>query len=230
MADRLGQPFVPMVPAHVLRRVGTILERQVLRVRRFEQPEEPVGPHFVLFDAVDGQRVVKRRTSKQVPRGGIRRVHVAAGIDDERRSRVVILERQLIVVLVIPEAVRADQAVGDEQTVAARAHHRDPGVRKQTSPLFTSPNRQRCPVEIQAPPGGLPRPRGSGQRHPRRLVEHDCRRSKKMPRILWRRCSIRIELVQPSIVGIANLRHQAIGPCHRREKGDHAVQVGTVGV
>ena len=110
MRDRLGQPFVPMVPAHVLRRVGTILERQVLRVRRFEQAEEPVGPHFVLFDAVDGQRVVKRRTSKQVPRGGIRRVHVAAGIDDERRSRVVILERQLIVVLVIPEAVRADHA------------------------------------------------------------------------------------------------------------------------
>ena len=80
----------------------------MLRVRLLEEPEDPFRIDLVLLDTVDGERVVIGRAAEEVPGREIRGVDVATGIDYRRTARMMVLEAQQLVVLVVAEALRAD--------------------------------------------------------------------------------------------------------------------------
>ena len=118
MGDRaFRKPVVADVPAMVYHDFFIGVKVKMFRMRGFEQAEQPLGPQFILFFFVDTQCVVIAGTAKLIARIGIRRVHVAAGIDYERHPIKAELESELVIVLVIAETLGADDAVAHQQVV-----------------------------------------------------------------------------------------------------------------
>ena len=164
--------------------------------------------------------VVGPRASKQISRVGIGRVDVAAGIDDHRRAIDVVLEAEQVVVLVVAEAAGADDAVGDEQVVVVRAASRscrrvENGAARRGGAGGARPSRG----AIEAPPCRFPFAPLAGTARP--VVAR-----RTAPAAGPNRCrgscgchgAVSAQDVQPPIVGIADLRHQAVGPQHRRRE------------
>jgi hypothetical protein len=222
--NRFWQPRVPAMAAAIPHDAVVILDVEMLGRCLLEHPEQPFGANLVLLLVVDRHRIVGARAPHQIAHVGIRRVHVAARIDDDRLALSVIFEPEQIVVFVIAESVRTHDAIGDEQVVAPRAHHGHAGVWKVTNAVHERRGPHAGVRRLEPPPHRFPGGPVVGQLTPFRRTEEGIRGADEMPRILRIPRAVLAEDVEPAVVGIAHLWHQAVGPNGRREELDHRLE------
>ena len=222
--DRLRQPAVAVVTASISPDVVVLFDFEMLRAGFLEHPKQPLRVDFVLFLAVDAQRVVRRRPAKQVARIRIGRVDVAARIDEQRHAFHVIFEAEEVVVLVVAEPGGAHNAVRDDQVVATPAHHRHPRARKVLQAIGRRRFHRRDRHGIEAPPGGFPWGPFAAARRPFTAAQDGGRGSEQVPRILGAPVAVAAQDMQPAVVGVSDLRHEAVRPLDGCKIADHLPQ------